>query len=698
MQRFVLMSSRVVARQLRRMLGVSRSVGIRVGTATGLAGVLEELLLCTPAAADWQQRLEEEAFSLPQAFWYDSLLVDQAAVLQRLDAGLRWLLDAVPLGQQLPALADCAASGFASDAVPQSDVASDVASPMHAAAMNASPDAASPMGAAPMGAAAMGAAAAETGNAHNGVRWQRYYRDLQQLHTAMGHLRPQPQQAFTEVLQELSKGLVPIDELEILPGCPGEDLPVWLQDALQRLDGCAGVRVGDRFRIPGVWEPGALVADGAGVAGDVGAGAGDEGATVRCYRCRDRLHEAQTAAGLVQQALDAGSQPEDLAVLLPDRDRSARLLIDALQTAGIPVRGIHPVQRIYDWQSALIELVLDSTAEPMRYRSLLTNPLMPWSLRRGQYLAERFADQLAFGGQQLDAFLQQKPAEDDQDHARTAAVLQAIRQLADDLPMTTWLEQLGELGSLLRTRPQQGFTAARYQELCRELERMCDLHRELSPAGQRQAALRQWSAGELQYSREEADHARGVLLIDSSEQLLQPVSRLLVLGMNQGSWEAALPDAGVFDIRDSKVLAAATGLELVQPESPQRRWRQRMQALPGLARESLTVLLSRLDDAGQPLQPADALEELGSPAIRDLAVGPERANDAAAVETAQQDARDAGSIEAGQQCTSDSAAPLEAAARLEFGIDLVAAVAARKTHGLHVSASRRGTPFDSLFR
>lgn len=629
MQRFVLMSSRVAARQLRRLLGAQGCVGIQTGTATGLAGVLEELLLCDPTAADWRQRLEDAAFSLPQAFWYESLLVDQAVVLQRLDAGLRWLLDALPLGQQLPDLAEAAAS------------------PMDTAAA--------------MDAEAMGAAAAETGNTHNGVRWQRYYRDLQQLHAAMGHLRPQVQQALAGVLQELSDGIMPIDELEILLGCPGKELPVWLQDALQRLHG-----------FPGVWDSDDCTAGNTrvgGGAGDPGAGAGDERATLRCFRCRDRLHEAQTAAGLVQQAIDEGTDSRDLAVLLPDRGRTAQLLIDALHSAGIPVRGINPVQRIYDWQTALIELLLDASAETMRYCSLLTNPLMPWSPRRGQNLAERFADQLAFGGQQLSEFLQKEPEDDDQ--ARTIAVLQVIRQLAEDLPMPTWLEQLGELGSLLRMRPQQGFTAARYQELCRELERMFALHNDLSPAGQRQAALRQWSAGELVHSREEADHARGVLLLDSGEQLLQPVGHLLVLGMNQGSWEAALPDTGVFDIRDSQALAAATGLALIQPAQQQRQWRQQIRTLPGYARESLTVLLSRLDDAGQALQPADALEELGDLAVQDLAI---------ALDSGE---KSDGDVKPGTALQPDS--------QLELGIDLLAAVDARRTHGLHVSASSLNT-------
>ncbi len=112
---------------------------------------------------------------------------------------------------------------------------------------------------------------------------------------------------------------------------------------------------------------------------------------VRVIAVRDYLAEAEIAAGLIQKALENGSQACDIGLLLPEDAMSLMAMEDVFNRCGLPLSGLHRSTGQRDLGPETMRefmLCLRKPAPMMAVAALLTSPLMPWSMEEGHAMAK----------------------------------------------------------------------------------------------------------------------------------------------------------------------------------------------------------------------------------------------------------------------------------------------------------------------
>lgn len=336
MTTFILVPDSLSALTARRQLAQQNTVGVKVGNFSALLDVLSEYWLLPKPAIDWYSELRSAAVRMPNAFWTQSLAVDERATLSQLRAALDLLLASVPLGWQANA--------------EQPLVVQSKAHP----------------------------------------RLQRYFQDIAELWATMQGQRPAEQLFARQWLLEASK-VTAITPLRVQSVQPLETLPLWQReiiDTLQAITPAGELLVQTNPVELKAWQS-------AFISGKAPEVKPSLAASLNFFSARDVIAECRAVASMVQAQIEQGSSADSLAIMLPDQQADYRFwLHHYLSQAGILVSNDQTSVSLVDWQKQLLQdcLTYQLFERPLlQLQSMVVNPVMPWSRAKGQYYATRLA-------------------------------------------------------------------------------------------------------------------------------------------------------------------------------------------------------------------------------------------------------------------------------------------------------------------
>ncbi len=332
--RFILVADALTAHQVRQKLAAQQTTGVKVGNFSALLDMLMESWLLRPVEDTWLSQFRQSALSFDDAFWTNSLAVDETATLSQVRASLALILEGIPLE------------------------------------WTSSPE--QPV----------------TFHKPDHPRLHRYFHDLSRLWSQMQGARPYDQARARHWL--LHSTLTPIEPVQLDCLIDSAELPLWQKTMIERVQALTPAsELLFEFQ-PASLQPwhqalltGKMQAESAGDA-------------IACFSCRDMLAECQAVASMIQAEIEQGIAPEQLAIMMPtEQDDYAKWLGFYLNHASIVVSNDQRTRLMTDWQAQLIKDLLLYQAQhrpTMQLQSIVTNPLMPWTRSKGQYYATRIAN------------------------------------------------------------------------------------------------------------------------------------------------------------------------------------------------------------------------------------------------------------------------------------------------------------------
>lgn len=122
--------------------------------------------------------------------------------------------------------------------------------------------------------------------------------------------------------------------------------------------------------------------------------------TLQWLRCRDRLESIEIILGMIQKqiVLDSSLRYADFALLLPHKFESHNHLARLFDKFGVPLANLQWTDFERNLAGELLSsilLALEGASPKLSLKSLLTNPLLPWSAKIGSSLADGL-DQYGF--------------------------------------------------------------------------------------------------------------------------------------------------------------------------------------------------------------------------------------------------------------------------------------------------------------
>ena len=542
---FVLMPDSLSSAWARQQLAAGFGLGVRVGSFTALLDVLATSALLAAPTDDFDKLLREQAIAMEKAFWASSLLVDELSTLADIKASLLALLDALPLGGQLAAIGQ------------------------------------------PAG------------------RVDRYFNDLVSLHENMGCIRPVGQCVAGQWLQLADQPMLEPITLVYLPSlfrlCP------WQQ---QLVDCLAGRFPADAMSrsIEAQLQAGlapsskagdlAVLADGLFGQSQAAARSGE----LHIIACRDALEEAEVICGMVQDALSSGLAANDVAVVVPSGSGLMRMLPDLLLKAGIQSSQARPASECYQWDVQLIRDLLQlyvarSDASPgaaMLMGTILVNPLMPWSVKTGQYY---------FSCYQRGDLAPERASNEAQ------GKLLALLFAAGSQALPDWLGEFAGLLSYPFAIPV--FNARSFAGQVAAVVATMELYTGVSGNVDIARIIRQLQPHSFALGQDEARLLlNGVMVLEGHDYLLMPVKHLFIAGFNQGHYQMTAQFPGVFDRAGWQSVSCTTGLACYEQLSNAEHFKTRFSSLLGQAMHGITITLSRQADDGSRLLPSETLLDI----------------------------------------------------------------------------------------
>ncbi len=312
--------------------------------------------------------------------------------------------------------------------------------------------------------------------------------------------------------------------------------------------------------------------------------------SMRILAARDRMEEIEVAAGMIQKALDQGDEACNWGVLLPNDAFTAQTIETVFNQYGLPLSGLERAIHQRDVGKEVIRLLLVCLRKPapiMSIAALLSSPLMPWSMEEGHNYAQAVMDG--------DVLLRKKQLDG---HAKRLVGL--LDEGADTIE--TLELHLKRFRSLLeagdRLPDQQQRAVGCIDRLLLTMKDMPDIQsdRLLSIAKPEQI----YTTEERLYWQE------GVAVFHEGLEPWRTVKHLLVLGFNDGHFPSGSRASAVFTEAEWEQLAS-NGWAVTTAESFRKRQRDLFVRQLAAASESLTLLFSRRDTAGNTLEPSGSL-------------------------------------------------------------------------------------------
>lgn len=312
--------------------------------------------------------------------------------------------------------------------------------------------------------------------------------------------------------------------------------------------------------------------------------------SLRVLAARDRLEEVEVAAGIIQKSLNRGNEARSFGILLPNDVFTTQTVETIFNRCGIPISGLERSIRQRDLGREVVRLMLLCLRKPapiMSIAALLTSPLMPWAMKDGQNYAQAVMEG--------DVLLKKSTIE-----TNSRRLMDMVDEGAD--------------------------TPVNMQNHLRKFKRLLEASDSLSEHRQRALAcvdlilLTLQSMAELEWDHlfsktqpepitiveERVFWKEGVAIFHEGREPWCSVQHLLVLGFNDGHFPPGGRASAVLTEKEWEILAAS-GCPVNTAEDSRERQRAIFTRQVASASDSLTILFSRRDTAGNTLEPSSSL-------------------------------------------------------------------------------------------
>jgi hypothetical protein len=536
---FILVPDALTASETRYALAERNTMGAKVGSFRVLLEALAELWLIEPSELDWDVAMQEQALAMGDAFWAQSIRVDEPATVAEIKASLQFLLNYLPIGLQPVEIAEPA------------------------------------------------------------NRYESYYNDLAHLLARIGE-RPAQDQFAEQWLAEHQE--LCIEPLYVYPRLNTEQLYPWQQRVLNILAE-KGWMQPEPDKYDFIQEP-APADDTAPIQRFAKTLFCPKADTIPCeslywLTCRDHVQEVEAATSLIQSAIEKGTEPERIAVVVPRGGDYELWLEKHLEYAGIIASNVRPESGVFDWQAALIHDVLTSLVQrdiPMARMSVMINPLMPWWADTGHKLAEQYAS-----GAEL------KPGTEL--GGEGAAMLDLLQSQPDETSAAA-LEWLNAIAGQCRTLSIRGMGNQRFKSLLENTRRLFALYEGQSFDEQIKQVIRQTPVAAFESQEDRVRYLHAVNIIQEGEPLPFRVDELFVLGFNQGYYSYQPERTGPIHRDAWDQFAGKAGLAIPSVETSQQHWQQEFSELLRRVDNRITFLRGMNDHQGASLEPSDSLLDM----------------------------------------------------------------------------------------
>ena len=536
---FLLVPDALTASETRYALAQRNTMGTKVGSFSVLLETLAELWLIEPSELDWNVALQEQALAMENAFWAKSIRVDEPATVAELKASITFLLNHSPLGARR-------------EAVP---------SPAN--------------------------------------RNQRYYNDLVALVRRLEE-RPDTDQLAEQWFKEHEE--LCIEPIYVYPRLPEKYLYPWQRQVLEILRSKGWVTPEpDKYRFipsPTPENENSPVQQFANTLFHSDK-APMELENLHWLTCRDHLQEVEAVTSMVQAAVEQGTKPERIAVVVPKGGDYELWLEKHFEYAGLIASNLRPESGVFDWQSSLIHDLLTSLVQPdipMAMMSAIINPLMPWGPGVGHKLAERFGkgDELTLG---------KEPSEQEK------AMLRLLLS-PPELSSAAVLDWIKEIAENTQGPKMKGLGKKRMRTLLDNTRRLMGLYSGQPLIEQISNVIRQTPVATLESQEDRVRYLHAINIIREGEPLPFQVDELFVLGFNQGHYAYQLEATGPIAREGWDQLATVSGLAIPTVEESQKRWEEEFSELMRRADHRVTFLRSMNDHQGGALEPSETLLDI----------------------------------------------------------------------------------------
>ncbi|MFT4953511.1 MAG: hypothetical protein ACI9A0_003228 [Pseudoalteromonas tetraodonis] len=550
--KYILVSDATSASVVRRNLASTGYVDIKVGTFTSLIELLTELWLLPEIEDNFEQVLSDKVFETPDAFWSESLKVDQAESLASVESCLLKILSGLPLSCPLQLISN------------------------------------------------------------DSSRATRYYNNLVKLFERMGQVRPYNQMVAQVWLTQSDLPSIESVELICAPGISA--LEPWKTEVVDKLLSLATTSkesAAINSLLAEIYQPNPNMNGDVSLLNQHLFNVSDTQTSyapnsIHWLTCRDSLQESEVAVGMLKQTIDSGVAPSEVAVIVPKNSEILSTLPSLMNYAGMLTSNKHALTTVYQWELQLVKDCLIYFQErqesgdayaPMSLAAVLTNPLMPWSKFTGQ----KYAD-FCFNG----AFT--KPLSDLNASEEDSQVLTIVCNTSDVL-WDTWLESIIE--QVHFPKDSRFASKTKCLEVIDELKQQqvrnheVDLHEQLS------LLINQIQPKQLPFeSGNSGALLNGVLILDETEVLLAPVKHLFILGFNQGCYDVSPNVKGIFTKSNWQDLSDLTGFNFERTAEQQNNLQEVFKSNLSRASDSITLLLSELNFDGSKSLPSSTLLDM----------------------------------------------------------------------------------------
>lgn len=533
---FFLTPDKSASRRLRRRIAEDAArIGVMVGTWGELISVLQQVYLQTEATDTWETNIHATAKEMHDAFWSKSLKVAEKETLSAISDALGSLLEGSVPGQSLSL-----------------DISKQLP-----------------------------------------VRAGRHLQDLIRLHAKSGYILPPALSAISTLLvtpkPSLSRQVAVYHQSDI------QHLSLWQKALLKKIsDDCSLQPDPDlvhfhrsAFEMSGEKSADNLLSHlqkNLFLATQKKA-MRDE--SIQWVAARDYLAEVEVAAGMIQSALrrDPSLKYADIGILLPTAAEYSQAVRAVFSSSGLPVSALTHTTILRDIGRETVLHFLLSVRKPapvMSLASLVTSPLMPWTLEKGRILATRIMN----GDVDLDElqhFARHLTSESIDPAELNTALWSFSKFLTSSEEMAVHLGRARQTISSIRSLLQE--------------EEVVPWEKILSVAAPEEFS----GQVETIMTRE------GIAVFSEREEPWRQLRYLFILGFASGHYPKVTGLSSIFAESDLRIFNEEFGYSIeTRTEIAQRRREQFRRQLMS-ASEKVTILMPRRDGMGESIHPSETL-------------------------------------------------------------------------------------------
>ena len=549
---FVLMPDGVASAHVKEILVKDYGTNVRVGTFSALLDQLNSAWLLPDLECDYQALLKQSALKAKHCFWSESIKVDELITIGQLEQSLSCLYSSLSLTEKLEPL--------------------------------------------------------ESGNS----RIERYYNDLVKLASSIDHTRPHSQMLAKTWLDNSSlpalHDVIPIYLPEMF------QFECWQKQVLDKLnqlfqqDNCSEKiheilkeQITDNFnQSKGLTQLSQSIFS----VSDIKKIKQQDGLSL--ISARDALEEMELVVAAIQNALNNNISIEDIAVVIPVNSRYENLLPLLLNKAGINASHHHGSKRYFQWADQLIRdcaifyhrtLYSRFPAEAMILGAIFVNPLMPWSVRKGQNLFDDF---------------QRKGAQAFVDYADSSSSESKLLDLIikpEKFSIITWLKSIAEA---LRFSADKRLPQKKdFLERIDSIDALLQIYTGKTDEEVLQSVISQIAPQAFSIQEEEGGYIKnGILIINEHEWLIKPVKHLFILGFNQGAFQPNKYMPGVFSEDGWKKISLEASLPVYEQIIDHTRFENCFSHMLSRAVDSITIMLSEQGFDGESISGSETLLDI----------------------------------------------------------------------------------------